>query len=482
MSNTIRKLLLVLAVSMCATSFAQESLRETLFEEAKDTLVEANRAKAPYLAPISYAAGAEHYKRAEELLERGGNIDRIRSELAKAVKEWRSALAATKVAEITLTNAIQAREDARSAEAENYASDAWEEGEESFRDAARRLEGGSLRAAQRQAGRAETQFRAAELAAIKANYLNETRELLERAERLDADRHAPQTFEKASSLLAEAERELTENRYDTDRPRSLAQDAKHQANLAIYLAENLKRVERRRPELESFVVDWQTPVKRIGAALDIPVYFDDGYQEATNALVARIEELLETNRTLDQDLAERKARIRDMETQIAVLEDRLGGASEERLALAEELDKQARVRAKFAAIEEMFDRDEAVVLRSGNNVILRMVGLTFDSGQSAIKPDKFALLRRVEQVINQFNRVDIEVEGHTDAFGGDEVNLELSTERAEAVKAYMLANMGLAETQVSAVGYGESRPIANNETPEGRAKNRRIDIVIRPTI
>ncbi|MFK7885425.1 MAG: OmpA family protein [Gammaproteobacteria bacterium] len=475
--------LIVLAVmAFAGAANAQDNLRQTLFEEAKDALIAANKAEAPYLAPTAYEQGAGHYKKAEELLERGGNIDRIRTELGKAVKQWSGALDAAEVARITLSNAILARADAASSEAEKYAPEAWGDGVKQFRDAAITLESGSLKSAERKGSKAETSFRAAELAAIKANYLNETQGLLDQADELKAKRYAPTTFASATSLFAEAERELTANRYDTDRPRSLAQDAKHEARVAIYLAENLKRVERERADLEAFVVDWQTPLRRIGAALDIPVYFDNGYEEPTAKLVTRVEELLETSRVQAQDLAERKTRLRDLEAQIATLEDRLGGASEERLALAAQLDQQARIKAKFATVERLFTRDEAVVLRSGNDIILRLVGLTFDSGKADIDSDKFALLYKVEQSIKQFDRSTIEVEGHTDAFGSDETNLELSTERADAVKTYMIGSMGLTSSQISAIGYGETRPIANNETKEGRAKNRRIDVVIHPQL
>jgi outer membrane protein OmpA-like peptidoglycan-associated protein len=72
------------------------------------------------------------------------------------------------------------------------------------------------------------------------------------------------------------------------------------------------------------------------------------------------------------------------------------------------------------------------------------------------------------------------VEGHTDSYGSDASNLNLSQERADAVKAYLLANMSMDPSRIEAIGYGESKPIANNETAEGRAKNRRIEIVIHP--
>jgi outer membrane protein OmpA-like peptidoglycan-associated protein len=72
------------------------------------------------------------------------------------------------------------------------------------------------------------------------------------------------------------------------------------------------------------------------------------------------------------------------------------------------------------------------------------------------------------------------VEGHTDSTGSETVNLALSERRANSVRDYLLANTVLGASQVKAVGYGESRPIANNETAAGRANNRRIDVVIVP--
>jgi OOP family OmpA-OmpF porin len=76
----------------------------------------------------------------------------------------------------------------------------------------------------------------------------------------------------------------------------------------------------------------------------------------------------------------------------------------------------------------------------------------------------------------------VTIEGHTDSYGGDDLNQKLSEDRANAVRQYFIANMNLKAEDVEAVGYGESRPIANNETPEGRARNRRIDIVIQTQI
>jgi len=72
------------------------------------------------------------------------------------------------------------------------------------------------------------------------------------------------------------------------------------------------------------------------------------------------------------------------------------------------------------------------------------------------------------------------VEGHTDARGPADYNLRLSRRRAEAVRRYLIRRHGIAPERLQTSGYGETRPVANNETPEGRTTNRRIDIVISP--
>ena len=77
-----------------------------------------------------------------------------------------------------------------------------------------------------------------------------------------------------------------------------------------------------------------------------------------------------------------------------------------------------------------------------------------------------------------FPGASLVVEGHTDANGSDSQNLILSQDRADAVKQYLVSNFGLDAEKVSSIGYGEARPVATNETASGRARNRRIDLVI----
>ena len=171
-----------------------------------------------------------------------------------------------------------------------------------------------------------------------------------------------------------------------------------------------------------------------------------------------------------------------MEEELRALDERLGGATAERAALVQRLEAQARVKEQFAQVEKMFDSGEARVFREGNNIILRLVGLTFDSGASQIRPESFDLLAKVEKAIDVFPRSELIIEGHTDSHGGDDFNQNLSQARAESVQQYMINAMRIPTYRLIATGYGETRPVASNETQSGRTRNRRIDIVIRPNI
>lgn len=453
-----------------SVAVAQDNLRETLFTQTDDALKAANEARANILAPKNYADAAEAYRSAEEKLRRGRSIDRIKSDLDDAATSLRLAVDATRLANVTLASAIQARNDAEAANASQFAATEWRSAEEKFASAAMRLEDGNVNSARTRGKDAEALYRSAELTAIETNYLDETRRLISKAKDDRVDRYAPKTLAKAERLLGQAEKALTQNRYDTDEPRSLAREAKYEVKHAMYLAKQLKPVRDRDVSLEDFALANEQPIISIAGSLDLVAELDDGFQGPTNAIVASLENLQKDA----YELSERRSQIFELEEEIQRLENDLGTQSD-RLA-AQEAQRQ-----KFRQIEGMFSANEAQVLTQGQNILIRPIGLIFSSGSAQIQSEYFALLRKVQDAIQAFPGSHIVIEGHTDSFGGDATNLELSQSRAQAVREYLLANMrDLPPADVEPVGFGESRPVANNETVEGRAKNRRIDVVIRP--
>lgn len=146
------------------------------------------------------------------------------------------------------------------------------------------------------------------------------------------------------------------------------------------------------------------------------------------------------------------------------------------------MQEQAKIREKYEAVIKLFDAEEALVIRMGNDFIIRLIGLSFPVGKSTIEPKYSEFLNKVYQAINLFADTRIIINGHTDSFGSDATNLALSKDRAEAVKFFLVKNFGVVADKLQTIGYGEGRPIATNEDEEGRAKNRRIEVVIHPEL
>jgi outer membrane protein OmpA-like peptidoglycan-associated protein len=465
-----------------ATGQAQDELRETFFKEADAAKAAAEAADAALLSPRNYERGMKEYEDAEEALERGRNIEVVRSNAGEAANYFRMAAERAKIAQTALAQVLKSRQDAANARAPQLSADLWQEAQRTFGDAIRLLERGDLKGSKRRDIEATSLYRDAELVAIKAQYLSETRRLLADADRARVGRYAPITLGKAKQLLADAERELSENRYDTDLPRSLAQQANYEAKHAIYLSEVVRKSRDKDLTAEQLILQWEQPLQAIAGVADIVPNMEDGPDRLAAELVAYFEEQGKQLQSLEQEQAENAVRIADMEEEVRTLDERLGGATEERQALIQRLEAQARVKQQFEQIEKMFTPEEARVFREGNDVIMRLVGLTFDSGASQIKSQNFDLLAKVEKAIDVFPRSELVIEGHTDSFGGDELNQKLSQERAESVQQYMINAMRIPTYRLIATGYGETRPIASNETAAGRERNRRIDIVIRPSI
>jgi len=109
--------------------------------------------------------------------------------------------------------------------------------------------------------------------------------------------------------------------------------------------------------------------------------------------------------------------------------------------------------------------------------IITLEPIYFDFDKSTIKPVSYPVLDQVAQVMRDRPTVIVRVEGHTDSVGSDKYNQRLSERRAHAVVKYLIAK-GIESNRLEAVGFGESRPIATNDSPEGRAKNRRTEFHI----
>jgi len=103
-------------------------------------------------------------------------------------------------------------------------------------------------------------------------------------------------------------------------------------------------------------------------------------------------------------------------------------------------------------------------------------GINFESGKATLKPESLGAVNHMVQMMTTYPDLKFEISGHTDSDGNDALNMTLSGQRAQAVKDKMVS-LGIAADRLSTKGYGETKPIADNATQEGKANNRRVEFL-----
>jgi outer membrane protein OmpA-like peptidoglycan-associated protein len=136
------------------------------------------------------------------------------------------------------------------------------------------------------------------------------------------------------------------------------------------------------------------------------------------------------------------------------------------LTIVEETSMEQKVEFTSVELARRLNTEGSVALR----------GIQFDTGQAVIKPESAAILSEIVAAMTQDAALRVEIQGHTDNVGGATANLTLSQKRADAVKAHLVQH-GIAGGRLTTAGLGDTRPVADNGTVEGRATNRRVELV-----
>lgn len=281
-------------------------------------------------------------------------------------------------------------------------------------------------------------YLALEVNAVQNRQLSRFKTIIDRAEDNDAEDKAPKTLKQAQTDVTVAENQIAQSPRDPAQYKKSVLEANKSAKLLDDVMNKLMGEAKGSPE--------QVALKLV-------------YQER------KLGKLSKTVGNLQGNLAQTK-------TALAKTTDNL----------ADQMSETLSAKSKVAFQEAMdtvrtnFDKDEAEVYQQGNQLILRLKKLNFKSGSATIPTSSMDLLSKVEGIIKDIEPEKIQIQGHTDSTGGDALNQQLSKKRAKAVAEYL--NSKGSNYSMTPVGYGESQPIANNETAKGRKLNRRVDIVI----
>ena len=142
-------------------------------------------------------------------------------------------------------------------------------------------------------------------------------------------------------------------------------------------------------------------------------------------------------------------------------------------------EEEVTVREQVTA-EDVLPLEEKATAKEpeDSTVVLTLPGIAFDTGSYELNDDYWSVLEKVANVILTYPKVQVSIEGHTDSIGSADYNLELSRQRADAVKDYLVREFGVSWSRLKTIGYGEEKPIVDNDVESIRYENRRVEIVL----
>lgn len=468
-----------------------------LVNQLSSDISRARMDKLNILAPDGFKKAESAFFSARKDLEAGEEIADIRESVAESRAYLEKARETAAISRTTLEETIKAREMARHAGATKFEKE-YQRVENDFLSLTRAIEHDNVSYAQKNRDKVIDRFRELEVRAIKEETIGEVRALIGRAEKEGARKMAPLSYSQAVEQLTATDAFISANPYAKEEMHAMAKEALFKANRLVVVTELCNRVAEMKPE--EIVMIIENHLQTISEAIGAQDMRDQPYSTQLANIVGSVESLksdrsfmAEKNQRLQEDMetlkADYQAKIDALNIRVATLEgqsreDRMAKErlARERMAAEQRLAAERKFNQLYATVRNYFEPEEAEVYKQENQLVIRLKAMRFPVGKSVIMPENYALLSKVQKAIHTFDDPRVIVEGHTDTTGSNEVNMLLSQQRAEAVREYMIANQTLPPDGISAVGYGSERPLASNATAEGRAINRRIDILIIPQV
>lgn len=437
-----------------------------------------------FLAPTWFAKAEESLNAAKKGLDRGAELSEIFEKIAYGRARLERAEEIASLSRIVLGDAIRARGLARAADAANLGED-YTEAEKKFLELRKAIEKDNVRWAQKKVGDVIEDFRELELRAIKCRALGEARKLIEQADKENARKFAPETFAVAQEKLMEVDGFISKYRDEKEAIRDKAGEALFQARRLVQVTRQSKKV--RTMKSEPITLWMEGILYKTAQKLSASDMRDKAVDAQVENILGSIAALQEKARSMAEKVQAQQAEIeairRQQQEHASAIKEQivsLEGLTREEQTPKERFMGETRSHQLFNQVRTYFEPNEAEVYRQGNQLVVRLKAIKFSVGEHVVLPKNYALLSRVQRAIQAFGEPDVVIEGYTDSTGSYAFNQQLSQDRADAVREYFVANETLPEERIVAVGYGPMRPLAPNETPEGRAINRRIDVIITP--
>lgn len=441
-------------------------------EEAESGIADAEQLRAAEFAPVHFAAAKRSLADAKEMLAGKGDAAEIVKKLDEAVVEAKQAADVAQEFTTKFAKLVDSRDRMQMAGKDNLRADLADRAESDFAQVVTAFEDQNKSKAEKQAKFAEDTIHAAQVVAAREQFVRPITKAVAGARHVNARTYAPKALDSAVQTQKDLERLIQDNPDAQTQAYALSQRGERDALRSMRIAELGSNFVRDPAEVEKWYDNEHLRLEILADALGVKLSPDQTSEEQVAMLKQAVEDMKTSNK---QQLADAASQISDLEGKLAKYEGELSGMDE----LRRKLQLKREAEAKIQRLSQLFDPSKVeILLTTDADVILRMKKLNFRSGSAVIPPEAYELLDNALQSIALFPDRQIRVEGHTDSVGSDTFNQTLSERRAQAVKEYLAERIDDKNATINAVGYGASKPIANNKTAEGRTQNRRIDIVL----
>lgn len=463
-------------VAACATpqvGMVSSDHVEALVKQLEMGLESARAEEVNVLAPGAFNEAESALMKARQVLEKNGTPADVSEYVAEGNASLEKAGEVARAARVVLDQLTEAREKAFKAGADQLGK-SYTDVEGQYQKVVQAIENDNLGYALKHTAAIQAAYRNIEITAIKSNVLGNARKIMAEADLAKVQKLVPTAYNDALAALNEADEYVGENPYNVEGIRRKASHAELMARRLLALHGSSEKFLEMTPEEAALYLE--TLLVRLGNALKTEDLRDRVTSAKAITLTDAAVAVVQQRQSIEMDKLDAQTRISELEAEL----EGLKGFSRQQEEAKQQLEAEREFNERFNRIQGYFSADEAEVYKKGNQLIIRLRGIQFPVGQSVLRPENYTLLSKVQQVISDFGQPRITIEGHTDSTGSIQENLKLSEKRAEAVKTYLVANKTLPESHIQATGYGPNRPLAPNTTPENRAINRRIDVVITP--
>ncbi|MBT8435158.1 MAG: OmpA family protein [Gammaproteobacteria bacterium] len=452
---------LALTLSGCASTekAAPVPLAElkTAVSEVAGLMKEADIVQADLLSHDEYVKGSKYLANAQRSLSGSQRADYILEKAALGKAQFRLALENSKARTPNAFRILEARHSALDAglKGSQDLADALADVDDDLRDEtddfARALEPKEFSEFQRK-------YFALEIKAVQFRELDDVKKAIQKAVRQDAEDLAPESLRAALLDVSEAENLIAQSPRN---PKVHEDNVTWATESSVLLTDVMDVILNARGTPEDIALKIVKQNRELAKLSEDVGSLKQNLQSTQSSLMEKEGVLKQQN----QELESTRSNLQETESALLLQNQEL-----------EKSSTQVRFqRAMDQAVQE-FPDDEAAVYQQGSKLIFRLKKMNFATGSATIPAASKSMLKKVNDIIRFVGAEIVAVEGHTDSVGSNKINKDLSTKRAISVADYLASLAG--GYKIGYIGYGESRPIASNETKEGRAINRRVDLVV----